>query len=212
MRSWICSASSKRSEAAARDWQVLADFSHSAGATQWPQSSEAAGRAATRFMVSVRVDIPASEHPRVSALAGEHLALVPLQSRRPADLRAVRVGAASMAPPNDKRSNKDGMNRICPAPTVSARRGHGPRLSTPRVRTSEATSRPHSRRTFFSSAGRAFQRAAGMSNTRHVVVACANSVPSGPNSRASAVANWRPQWITLPSARTRPTLGDRPRT
>ena len=56
------------------------------------------------------------------------------------------------------------------------------------------------------------QRAAGSSNTRQVVVACANSVPSGPNSRASAVASCLPQWITLPSARTRPTLGDSPRT
>ena len=51
------------------------------------------------------------------------------------------------------------------------------------------------------------QRAVGKSNTRQVVVACANSVPSGPTRRASAVASWRPAWMTLPMARTRCTLG-----
>ena len=34
----------------------------------------------------------------------------------------------------------------------------------------------------------------------------AYKLPSGPTRRASAVANWRPQWITRPSARTRCTL------
>lgn len=52
----------------------------------------------------------------------------------------------------------------------------------------------------------AYQRAgveSGRSNTSQVVVACAYRVPSGPTIRASAVASCRPQWITLPSARTR---------
>ena len=56
------------------------------------------------------------------------------------------------------------------------------------------------------------QRAVGKSNTRQVVVACANSVPSGPTRRASAVASWRPAWMTLPMARTRCTLGVMART
>jgi methionine sulfoxide reductase heme-binding subunit len=50
------------------------------------------------------------------------------------------------------------------------------------------------------------------SNTRQVVVACAYSVPSGPTSFASAVASWRPQCSTRPSARTRCTRAGMPLT
>lgn len=52
----------------------------------------------------------------------------------------------------------------------------------------------------------------GASNTRQVVVACAYSLPSGPTMRPSAVANWRPQWTTVPMARSGPVLCEAART
>src|SRR5688572_21248164 len=44
----------------------------------------------------------------------------------------------------------------------------------------------------------------GISNTRHVVVACASSRPSASRKCASAVAARRPQLSTRPSARIGP--------
>lgn len=46
----------------------------------------------------------------------------------------------------------------------------------------------------------------GKSNTRHVVVACAYSLPAASTRRASAVATWPPTWMVRPSARTSSTF------
>jgi FMN-dependent NADH-azoreductase len=52
----------------------------------------------------------------------------------------------------------------------------------------------------------------GSSKTRQVVVAWAKSLPSASTMRPSAVASCRPQWITVPMARSGPLLQEAART
>jgi len=159
-----------------------------------------------------------------AAIRGLAVKVLPVRARivRPAPssraaMPATTRLAVETSPCAPRRSRTRGQREACPpnparsSPDVKALRQ--PRDAVDRHATQRLDAGPlHDVACVAQVLLRGLQRADGSSNTRQVVVACANSVPSGPNSRASAVASCLPQWTTLPSARTRPTLGDRPRT